>query len=373
MIFFAKKINFAQNSYHTMLQKLIFTFALFILSHTAVGQILVGNTKCDFGAIEEADGVVYHTFELKNEGDRALVILDVITSCGCTVPEFSKRPIAPNATTEIKIAFDPINRSGRFQKSVAVYSTERRKVATLTLMGSIVPRERTIEERFPIDAGGGVRLEYNSAPFSYIYSGEQQQMVVGMVNRSEDEVAIELRPTKSSGALRLDYPRQIEGGNGEAKIAFIYDNGAENPKYGTLRDEFDLYVDGVKSDITISASGIGVDARVDGHSRPKAELTTQILRFGAIKRGAQGVKKGFAIGNVGDKELIVRAIEHSDKVVCGLKAGDSVAVGQSMQVEVELSHDALQQVGIITDHITIVTNDTARPMLRVRVAAIVEN
>ena len=40
----------------------------------------------DFGTIRETDGRVSHTFTGVNRGDKPLVILDVVTSCGCTAP-----------------------------------------------------------------------------------------------------------------------------------------------------------------------------------------------------------------------------------------------------------------------------------------------
>ena len=49
----------------------------------------------DFGTIRETDGRVSHTFTGVNRGDSPLVILDVVTTCGCTVPDFSKKPILP--------------------------------------------------------------------------------------------------------------------------------------------------------------------------------------------------------------------------------------------------------------------------------------
>ncbi|MFR6415865.1 MAG: DUF1573 domain-containing protein [Alistipes shahii] len=51
----------------------------------------------DFGTIRESDGRVSHTFTGVNRGDKPLVILDVVTSCGCTVPEFSRQPDHPRA------------------------------------------------------------------------------------------------------------------------------------------------------------------------------------------------------------------------------------------------------------------------------------
>ena len=41
------------------------------------------------------------TFKIKNDGDKPLVISNVTTSCGCTVADWTKEPIAPGAATYV--------------------------------------------------------------------------------------------------------------------------------------------------------------------------------------------------------------------------------------------------------------------------------
>lgn len=60
------------------------------------------------------------TFILKNTGDVPLVIKDISASCGCTVPEWDKKPIKPGEKTEIKVKVTP-DSSGYFRKTVTVF------------------------------------------------------------------------------------------------------------------------------------------------------------------------------------------------------------------------------------------------------------
>lgn len=59
----------------------------------------------DFGEIKEGDMVKY-SFKFKNTGSEPLVISDAKGSCGCTVPDWPREPIAPGASGEIKVEFD---------------------------------------------------------------------------------------------------------------------------------------------------------------------------------------------------------------------------------------------------------------------------
>ena len=131
--------------------------ALCALTAPAHAQLIFTPDSWDFGTISETDGRVSHTFTGENRSDKPVVILDVVTTCGCTVPDFSKTPILPGEKTQITVTYDPANRPGSFTKELWVYSSEKRKIATLTVQGSVIPRQKTVEEQYPVDAGGGLR------------------------------------------------------------------------------------------------------------------------------------------------------------------------------------------------------------------------
>jgi hypothetical protein len=88
--------------------------------------------------IKEADGKVSHTFKIKNDGKAPLVITRVIPSCGCTTPEWSKEPITPGKTGDIKVTYDPENRpTGAFTKTISVYSNGKTGSYLLTIRGEV--------------------------------------------------------------------------------------------------------------------------------------------------------------------------------------------------------------------------------------------
>ena len=94
-------------------------------------------TTHDFGDIKEANGKVSHTFQISNTGDAPLVITRVIASCGCTTPEWTKEPIAPGKSGNIKITYDPAGRPGPFAKTISVYSNGKTGSYILTIRGNV--------------------------------------------------------------------------------------------------------------------------------------------------------------------------------------------------------------------------------------------
>ncbi|OAV70861.1 hypothetical protein Barb4_01066 [Bacteroidales bacterium Barb4] len=92
----------------------------------------------DFGDIKEANGRVSHTFVIANQGDVPLVINQVIASCGCTTPEWTKEPIAPGKTGNVKVTFDPEKRVAPFQKTISIYSNGKTGSFVLTIRGNVI-------------------------------------------------------------------------------------------------------------------------------------------------------------------------------------------------------------------------------------------
>ncbi|MGL5683342.1 MAG: DUF1573 domain-containing protein [Marinifilaceae bacterium] len=99
----------------------------------------------DFGTINENGGPVSQSFTFTNTGDKPLIIKNVRVSCGCTTPDWSKKPIPPGESGEIKVTFDPKNRPGKFMKSVTVTSTATKPIITLTIKGNVI--RKVVEEK----------------------------------------------------------------------------------------------------------------------------------------------------------------------------------------------------------------------------------
>ena len=77
----------------------------------------------DFGKFSSDDAVQTCVFTFVNEGDAPLIINRAIAACGCTVPSFTKTPVAPGEKGEIKVTYNGKNRfPGHFKKAITVYT-----------------------------------------------------------------------------------------------------------------------------------------------------------------------------------------------------------------------------------------------------------
>ena len=93
-------------------------------------------TTHDFGKIK-VNKPVTHEFRFTNSGDAPLVISSVQASCGCTVTDYSKDPIAPGAEGYVKATYNAA-KVGVFSKTVTVNANAAESVVQLTIKGEVV-------------------------------------------------------------------------------------------------------------------------------------------------------------------------------------------------------------------------------------------
>ena len=94
------------------------------------------NLEYDYGTITSGEKVQY-AYKFKNTGSEPLIISNAKGSCGCTVPEWPKEPIAPGASSEILVQFDSSNKSGNQSKRVTLTSNTNPAQTFLTIKGVV--------------------------------------------------------------------------------------------------------------------------------------------------------------------------------------------------------------------------------------------
>jgi len=93
------------------------------------------NDNHDFGEIPRGIPVSVE-FAFTNTGDAALIIEDVVTSCGCTASDYKREPIMPGQSSTIKVTYNAAN-TGTFSKSITVNSNGREKAKVLLIKGVV--------------------------------------------------------------------------------------------------------------------------------------------------------------------------------------------------------------------------------------------
>jgi len=103
------------------------------------GVIQFEETVHDYGTIPEGGNGTYE-FVFHNRGDEPLLLNNVRSSCGCTVPEWSKEPIAAGESGKIKVSYNT-RITGSFSKSISVYTNADEKPIVLVVKGKVEEAE----------------------------------------------------------------------------------------------------------------------------------------------------------------------------------------------------------------------------------------
>lgn len=95
----------------------------------------------DFGQVNEGDKVVYDFF-FTNTGKSALIISSAAATCGCTVPEYPKKPLTPGKTGIIHVVFNSTGKSGMQNKTITLTTNTFKGNEELHLVGNVKPKNK---------------------------------------------------------------------------------------------------------------------------------------------------------------------------------------------------------------------------------------
>lgn len=94
----------------------------------------------DFGVITEGEKVS-HTFKFQNTGGAPLVISNVSTTCGCTVPQWPKDPIQPGEGSEIAVTFDSNGKAGNVTKDINIIANTNPVQKIIRIKAQVEPAQ----------------------------------------------------------------------------------------------------------------------------------------------------------------------------------------------------------------------------------------
>jgi len=103
-------------------------------------QIKFDTTYYDFGTLVQGESVA-HTFKFMNTGKADLLILDAYSTCGCTVPDYSKKPIHPGEEGKIEVVFNSTGKTGMQYKTVTLKLNTEIDKKTLTIKANVIVKK----------------------------------------------------------------------------------------------------------------------------------------------------------------------------------------------------------------------------------------
>ena len=128
------------------MKKLLFLYGAVILSITAQGQAKIEfkdkDNTIDYGTVTKDGDSGLRSFEFKNTGNAPLIITNVTSTCGCTVPSKPTEPIMPGKTGKIEVKYNmspgPIRKTITVESNASNYDDGK---ISLKIKGTVVVPE----------------------------------------------------------------------------------------------------------------------------------------------------------------------------------------------------------------------------------------
>ncbi|MCX6325268.1 MAG: DUF1573 domain-containing protein [Bacteroidia bacterium] len=333
-------------------------FGGIVKAQVAQPKMQLSATEHDFGTFKEEAGRQTFDFIVTNTGNDPLVIQNVVASCGCTTPEWTKQPIPAGGKGKVTAIYDPKDRPGVFSKTLSVYSNSKPEVVILVIKGEVTPHEKTIEELFTF-AAGTVRFESQNLAFTNVKKTEKKIRVMQLINTSTAPVKVEFDGLPGHLSLKAN-PETLKPGQ-KGLVEGTYD-ATKNPVWGNVTDMVKVKLDGViQQNVYYYVSANLVEdfsslSNEDMANAPVFKVSTTTFELGKIKGSTQNEVE-FKFINEGKSDLIIRYIRST----CGCTAvqqgnqGIGIKPGESSSIKAVFNSGGY--VGKVTKAIYVYTND----------------
>jgi hypothetical protein len=325
-------------------------------------------TDHNFGAFAEDDGKVSTVFKAVNESNAPISIESVSSSCGCTVPTYSRKEIQPGDTAEVTVVYNPTSRPGRFNKVLKV-KLSNDSITKLEIRGVVIGSQNTIRSRFPI-GDGPIKLRNNILAFGTVYTNKIKSQYIDVYNTSNEPI----KPTWSNipKYLRITTVHDTIP-PGETGVYSVVLSPSNKATYGLLTDSVTFNVPGqqpLKVEIAaIIEEDFSTLTEKQLADAPILELSADMIDLGNFSVNDGPITREFKITNKGKNELLLHRIYLDDKAVALEPAFSKLKKGKSGKVKV--TFDPAQFSGsLLNDRIQIITNDPSHSLAIVRLVGI---
>ena len=107
----------------------------FISFSTSAQEFKFEKETIDYGKISKGSNGE-RVFIFTNTGTQPLIIKNIQSSCGCTVPKKPEKPIMPGEKGEIKVSYDT-KRVGGFSKAITIFSNAKNVRKVIKINGIV--------------------------------------------------------------------------------------------------------------------------------------------------------------------------------------------------------------------------------------------
>ncbi len=164
---------------------IIGAFCILSVQSKAQNKIVFDKLINDLGTFSEDSNPKVCTFKFTNHQTDAIAIAHVQSTCGCAVPQYTKKAILPGESGEISIIYNPQGRPGVFNRTILVSFSGQENKVHLSVKGTVTPGAIRKDKSYPY-VMGDLQLRTTGMKLKQMRGDIQQQsiMVVNSGNGS---------------------------------------------------------------------------------------------------------------------------------------------------------------------------------------------
>ena len=310
-------------------------------------------------------------FMMKNEGNRPLVIHNMLKSCGCTEVQYPKKSIAAGESFVVKAVYDA-KQMGTFNKQVCLYTNAADEPFILTMRGKVV--SNVVDFAGPYDEMlGEIKSDAQEVEFDDVNRGDRPVQRIHIFNPTEEmmEPVVMHLPNYLQAAVS---PSRVAP-HRSAEITFVLDSKK-------LRD-FGLNQTSVylgerpgdkiapEKEIVVSAVLLPSFDKLTAEQKeqaPKVELSTTDLNLGSFN-GKKKRKGEILVSNQGKSVLDIRSMQMFTMGLQVQLKKSKIQPGETVKMKVTAVAADLKKSRAKHPRILMITNDpeNAKVVIRINV------
>ena len=188
--------------------------------------------------MNEDDAPKTFVYRFTNVGSETMQIKRLVSSCSCAVAICTVKEVAPGASAEISVRYNPAGHPGKFERKVFVYTQDGNDPSAVLKLSVDVSAGADLSGEWPVQMGS-VRLRRSEVTFK---AGEKAVETLRFINAGD-------RP------LTLDVDRNFL----PACLSVSFDQDPVEPgEEGLIRIAFDPSMSGVRESMKVILKGLGL-------------------------------------------------------------------------------------------------------------------
>lgn len=332
------------------------------------GTVRLDKTINDFGDVTLGQGALTCTFTLTNISGKAVVIYNVVSSCGCTGVKWTREPIMPGKTGKITATYSNDEGPYPFDKTLTAYISGVKKPVILRLRGIVHDKKLSLNELYP-EKRGTLAFRKTDIRLGNLSQGGQKGDAVSVANIGSSPIKVSFTNVSQGLSVSVS-PNPVPAGQ-TARMTYIVT--ADRSRWGKNRYYATPTVNGqAHKPISIWAftkddfSALTPEEQENG---PQPVFDSSSYNFGKVRKGT-AVNAVFTYKNAGGRTFHIYKADAENSSVTPPAGIADVASGGKGSFKCVLDTSSLPY-GENDIAVILTTNSPLRPVISLYISGTV--